>query len=88
MKKPVIVGIAIVALILGVLVYSSLNLAAHSVEACMTFRGQLNCRKASGATVDFATRAAIQNACATIASGVTDSIACEQSAPTKLTTIR
>ena len=54
----------------------------------MTFRGETNCRKASGTTVDFATRAAIQNACATIASGVTDSIACEQSQPAKLSIIR
>ncbi len=88
MKKPVIVGIALVFVILGVIIYSTMNLAAHSVEACMTFQRQTNCRKASGTTVDFATRTAIQNACATIASGVTDSIACEQSQPAKLTIIR
>ena len=88
MKKPVVVGIALVLVILGVIIYSTMNLAAHSVEACMVFRGQTNCRKASGTSIEFATRTAIQNACATIASGVTDSIACEQSTPQRLTTIR
>ena len=88
MKKPVLVGIAIVVVILGVLVYSSLNLATHRYEACMTFKGRTNCRIASGTTEEFAQRSAITNACATIASGVTDSLACEQSTPSKLTKLK
>ena len=39
MKKPVLVGILIVAVILGVIVYSSMNLA-KSLEVCMTFHGR------------------------------------------------
>ena len=50
MKKPVLVGIVIVLVILGVIVYSSMNLASHRYEACMTFNGQTNCRTASGST--------------------------------------
>ena len=88
MKKPVLVGIVIVLVILGVIVYSSMNLASHRFEACMTFNGQTNCRIASGSTEAFATRTAISNACAAIASGVTDSIACEQSQPTRLTKLK
>jgi hypothetical protein len=87
-KKPVLVGIVIVLVILGVIVYSSMNLASHRYEACMTFNGQTNCRTASGSTEQFAMRTAISNACAGIASGVTDSIACEQSQPTKLTKLK
>jgi hypothetical protein len=88
MKKPVVVGIAIVVFILGVLVYSSMNLATHRVEACMAFAGNTNCRTASGSTEAFAMRTAISNACAGIASGVTDSIACEGSAPVSLKTLK
>ena len=88
MKKPVLVGILIVLVILGVIVYSSMNLASHRYEACMTFNGKTNCRIASGSTEAFATRTAITNACAGIASGVTDSIACEQSQPTRLTKLK
>jgi len=87
-KKPVLVGIIIVLVILGVIVYSSMNLASHRYEACMTFGGQTNCRTASGSTEQFAMRTAISNACAAIASGVAASIACEQSQPTKLTKLK
>ena len=88
MKKPVWVGILIVVAVLAVLVYSSMNLASFRVEACMSYQGQSNCRTASGATLEFAKRTAISNACAGIASGVTDSIACEQSSPVKLTRLK
>ena len=88
MKKPVLVGIVIVLVILGTLIYSSFNLATHRYEACMTFKGQTNCRIASGSTEEFAQRTAISNACAAIASGVTDSIACEESTPAKLTKLK
>ena len=37
MKKPVLIGIVIVAAILGLLVYSSLNLTQHRVELCIEF---------------------------------------------------
>ena len=88
MKKPVIVGIVIFLALIGIVVYSTLTLGGHRVRACMSFHGQTNCRTATGSTAEFATRTAIQNACAGIASGVTDSIACEQSAPVSLDTLK
>ena len=66
------------------IVYSTMNMAAHRVEVCMQFEGRTNCRTASGSTRDFALRTAMQNACAEIASGVTDSIKCEHEEPVKL----
>jgi hypothetical protein len=82
-KKPVIAGIIFVAVFLAVLLYSTLSLtrSRHRVEVCMQFDGRTNCRVASGQTKDLALRAAIQNACALIAGGVTDSQACERSTP-------
>ena len=88
MKKPVIVGIVFVLVVLAVIVYSTMNLASHRVEVCMEFNGQTNCRIASGSTEQFALKTATSNACAGIASGVTDSIACEQSTPTKVTWLK
>ncbi len=85
MKKPVLVGILIVAVILGVIIYSSFNLAKYRVEVCMSFHGATNCRTAAGAPDEFARRTATTNACAPIASGVTDSIACENTPPIKVT---
>jgi hypothetical protein len=81
MKKPVLVGVLFVIVILSVLIYSTLNLAKHRVEVCITFQGHASCRTASGTTQEFARRTAITNACAQISSGVTDSIACENTQP-------
>jgi hypothetical protein len=88
MNKPVAVGIVIVLVILGVIVYSSFNLAGHRVEACMAYKGNAACRTVSGASEADARRTAISNACAQIASGMTDSMACEQSTPTKITQLK
>jgi hypothetical protein len=84
MKKPVIIGIVLVLAIVGFIVYSTMNLAKHRVEVCMQFNGRTSCRTASGASEEFALRTATQNACAEIASGVTDSIACEHSQPVRV----
>jgi hypothetical protein len=85
MKKPVVLGIVFVAAVIAVLIYSSMSLAQQRVEVCMQFNGRAACRTAAGATKDFALRTATSNACAQIASGVTDSTACERSEPLKVT---
>jgi hypothetical protein len=85
MKKPVLIGLLIFAALMGLLVYSTLTLGGQRVEVCMQFRGQQSCRTASGSTREQALRTALQNACAEIASGVTDSLACERSEPVKIT---
>ena len=85
MKKPVLVGLLIFAAIVGLIVYSTLTLGGQRVEVCMAFNGRQSCRTASGSTRDQALRTAMQNACGEIASGVTDSLACERSEPVKVT---
>lgn len=81
MKKPVLLGILFLVAVVGVLLYSTLSLSQFRVEVCMEFRGAQSCRTASGATQDFALKTAKSNACALIASGVTDTLACEHNEP-------
>lgn len=88
MKKPVLVGIAIVGVILGLMAYSMMNLSSNRVEVCITFNGVENCKIARGATQEDAIRTAITNACGEIASGVTDSMNCTRSQPTKLNILK
>ena len=87
-KKPVLIGVLFFLVILGVLIYSSMNLAQHRVEVCMTFNGRSACRTAAGATRENVFQTAVTNACADIAGGVTDSIACEEAQPAKLTKLK
>jgi hypothetical protein len=88
MKKPVLVGIVFAAIVLFVIVYSSMNLSGHKVEVCITFNGQSACRTAAGQTEEFARRTAITNVCGELASGVTESLACENTQPTSVRVIK
>ena len=84
MSKPVIVGIVFIVVVLAVLLYSTMNLAKFRVEVCVTFNGRSDCRIASADTEEHALRTATSNACGLLASGVTDSLACEHSVPTSV----
>ena len=84
MKKPVLLGILFGVGVLGVIIWSSFNMAQVKIKACMQYEGRMNCSTASGSTKEFATRAAISTACASIAGGVTGTIGCEGSKPVSI----
>jgi len=88
MKKAALIGLLFLVLVIGAIVYSTMSLAAHRIEVCMEFHGAVSCRTAKAATREAALRRAISNACAMIASGVTDSLACERSDPQKVNEIK
>ncbi len=70
---------------LGWLLHSTLGLRRFRVEVCMEYHGRSACRVASGATHENALRTATENACAQISSGMTDSMACDRTPPTRIT---
>ena len=76
-----LISVGFVLLVVAALIRSTMNLAQYRVEVCMEYQGRSSCRTAAGSTEEFALRSATGNACALIASGVTDSMACERSAP-------
>jgi hypothetical protein len=81
MKKPGLwIALAAVALV-AFLAYSTLNQTQYRVEVCVEFQGRDACRTASAETEQQALRTATDNACALIASGMTDSMACGRTAP-------
>lgn len=88
MKKPVLVGIGIVAIILGIMVYSMMSLTSNRVEVCIQFKGVTSCKIASGATQEDAVRTATGNACGELAGGVTDTMACLRAEPSKLSVLK
>ena len=88
MKKAALIGIVFLLVVVGALYYSTVSLAKVHVEVCMDFRGQTSCAKASGPTEESTLRNATTTACATISSGVTDSIACGQATPKTVTWLK
>lgn len=78
----VLVGLAGLA---GIVVYTSFGAGGVRCEVCIAFAGREACRAVDGATEDEALAAARNNACALLASGVTQSLACERTPPLRTT---
>ena len=81
MKKSVWLGILFIAVVVGFVIYSTMSTGRIRCEVCITYRGQQACRTASARTRDLALRAATENTCAMISSGVTDSNQCNNTPP-------
>jgi len=77
-----------VLLVLGVIIYSSFNLAKYRLEVCVNFNGKTNCKTASAVSEEFAQQTATANACGEIAFGVTETVASEHSVPAKVTRLK
>lgn len=76
----VLISVAFAAMV----IYRSFHVAGFQCDVCISFAGNSACRTVDGPTEREAQQAAINNTCAQLASGVTDSMACERTAPTKL----
>ena len=85
MKKTTWIAASVITALMTLVVYSSFQVGGARCEVCIQFRGMQDCRTVDGATEKEALRAAITNACAQLSSGVTDSLACERTQPTKAT---
>lgn len=79
--RNTILALVAVVIFIGLLVYLSLGQGQVRVEVCVEYRGQQNCRTAAGPTEEQAIRTAVDNACATIASGMTESMTCGRMPP-------
>jgi hypothetical protein len=80
-NRIAILGVLFTAAILLLVLYSTMGNAKYRCEVCVAYQGRNACRTASAATKEQAERTAKENACAQIASGVTDSIACDNTTP-------
>ena len=80
-KGRVLSLLALVALLVGGLVYGSLRAVQVDCELCVEFNGKTECRRGSGANQEEAHAAAQRAACATIAFGMAESINCQRTPP-------
>jgi hypothetical protein len=82
MKKPaVLLAILFAAVFLFFTVRSTFQAGRFRCEVCVEFNGRRDCRTASAETRDHALRTAVDNACAQLAGGVTETSLCTQSRP-------
>jgi hypothetical protein len=80
-RKTLLVSLGFLALVIGAIVFTTMAEGGYRVEVCMEFQGRGTCRTASASTEEQALRTATENACALIASGVTESIQCTSHTP-------
>jgi|RhiMetdeSRZDD1v2_1073273.scaffolds.fasta_scaffold45250_3 hypothetical protein len=76
----IVVGLGFAALI-GFIIYSATGLAQVSCTVCVEFHGRTSCQPAAGTSQDEAVKTAESVACAELATGRTESIACERTPP-------
>jgi len=78
-------NIAIIAILLiAPAIWMTMNVLNESTEhcrVCMSFKGKQNCAKAVGSNQETCVSTARDNACALLASGMTESIQCTQTPP-------
>jgi len=83
MKWTSWVTAAVLIGLIGFVVWSSLHIGGVRCDVCIDFNGRQACRTVDGNTEQETRAAAITNACAFLASGVTQVMACEHTPPTR-----
>ncbi len=82
MKRTSWIVAGVLAALAVLVVYLSLQIGGVRCEVCIRFRGREVCRSVDATNKMEALRAATTNACALLASGVTETLACERTPPT------
>jgi len=79
--------VVFLALMVGVVVYLSLRIPAFECEVCLTFGQERVCRTAASGSRKEAIESAVTSACGTLASGMSESIRCQNTRPDSVTCV-
>ncbi len=69
--------------VIGFIIYSSMNVAQFECTVCVPFDGMEDCRTVEGKTKEEGIRTAVTNACAHMTAGMTNSMRCERTQPSR-----
>jgi hypothetical protein len=81
MKKKIFLLAAGLALLVSYMTYLTMSTGQITCDVCIEFHGRTECRKATGKDEAEAQMSATGTACGLLAGGVTDGIACQNTAP-------
>ena len=84
MRSSTLVIVAGTLGLVGFLVWSMMKQRQVSCDLCISYEGRSACRGAAAPKRAEAIQAATITACAAISAGVTDTVACQRSAPSQL----
>ena len=83
LRKSTLAGLILLPPIVGLVIYNSFQVSQFQCTVCITFDGQSECRTVTGHTEAEGLQSAANNVCALLTSGMTNSIRCTRTAPTK-----
>lgn len=66
---------------IALMAYSTFSDHRYRVEVCMAYQGRSSCRTVNAKSEAAALRSGVENACADISSGVTDTMRCQNENP-------
>lgn len=81
--KSTLATVAVLVPVMAFVVYSSFFVSEYECQVCIDFEGHSDCRTVKAATEAEAMRGAIDNTCAQLSSGVTDTMRCSRTEPSK-----
>ena len=81
MKKRILLVLLGVFAFIALLLFNTLRGKSVRVEVCVTYDGRQQCRTALGASEAEARQTAQTNACALLAQGMTETMACQDKQP-------
>jgi hypothetical protein len=85
MGKTTKATLVFLVLFIGAVVYLSTRIAAFECRVCVTYHGETICRTAASGTEKAAIESAVTSACSGLASGMTESIRCDNTPPDSVT---
>jgi hypothetical protein len=81
MGRTTKVTLVFLVLFIGIVIYLSTRIAHDECPVCVTFGGQTVCRTAASGTEKAAIESAVTSACSGLASGMDESIKCQNTRP-------
>jgi hypothetical protein len=76
------------AVLVGILVWSSIQQTRQQYEVCLTFKGVMHCATAAGATSSDAIRSAHDIDCAMLANGRDENMVCTDVQPSSVRQVK
>lgn len=81
MNKPGTYIAVFICIVIALIIYSTVSGKQYRAEVCMVYKGRSACKTVTGKSETSVLRGGVSNACADIASGVTETMGCEQTQP-------
>jgi hypothetical protein len=79
-----VIGIIALVALMAWIVWGSFQIGGVRCEVCIDYAGRSQCRTVDGTNRGEALSAATTNVCAYLSNGVTDSMACARTPPTRV----